>query len=126
MVNKNETKSIPDKSRLSELQHQIGSLERDVRRLQLEHDILKKANELLKKGLGVTPQLLSNREKTLLVDALKQTYGLPELLANLDLARSSYFYHCARLRMPDKYAEVRQVLAEVFHGNHRCYGYPLV
>jgi putative transposase len=123
MDNKKETKSVPDKSRLSELQHQIGSLECDVRRLQLEHDILKKANELLKKGLGVTPQLLSNREKTLLVDALKHTYRLPELLANLDLARSSYFYHCARLRIPDKYAEARQVLAEVFHGNHRCYGY---
>jgi putative transposase len=123
MGNNKKTKTVPDKSRLSELQHQVGSLERDVRRLQLEHDILKKANELLKKGLGVTPQLLSNREKTLLVDALKQTYGLPELLANLDLARSSYFYHCARLRMPDKYAEARQALAEVFHGNHRCYGY---
>ena len=25
--------------------------------------------------------------------------------------------------MPDKYAQVRQVLSEVFHGNHRCYGY---
>ena len=58
-----------------------------------------------------------------LTDALKHTYTLAELLAELDLARSSYFYHCARLRMPDKYADVRQVLSEVFHGNHRCYGY---
>ena len=58
---------------------------------------MKKANELLKKGLGVTPQLLSNREKTLLVDALKHIYALAELLAEVDLDRSSYFYHCARL-----------------------------
>ncbi|TXC79671.1 hypothetical protein FRZ40_35550 [Paraburkholderia azotifigens] len=36
-----------------------------------------------KKGMGINPQLLSNREKTMLVDALKQTYGLPELLGNL-------------------------------------------
>jgi putative transposase len=113
----------PDQSQLTELQQQIESLERDVRRLQLEHDILKKANEILKKGLGVSPQTLSNQEKTLLVDALKHTSALMELLSILDLARSSYFYHCARMRLPDKYAGARQVLAEVFHSNHRCYGY---
>jgi len=52
---------------------------------------LEKANELLKKGLGVDLHLLSNREKALLVDALKDLYRLPELLAQLRLARSSYF-----------------------------------
>ncbi|MDH6147608.1 hypothetical protein OKW46_001530 [Paraburkholderia sp. WSM4179] len=57
-----------------ELERQVESLRRDIRQLQLEHDILKKANELLKKDLGVDLQLLPNREKTLLVDALKQTY----------------------------------------------------
>jgi transposase InsO family protein len=84
---------------------------------------LKKANELLKKGLGVHPQLLNNREKTLLVDALKPIYPLTELLGELDLARSSYFYHCARLRRPDKYADARVAIADVFQSNHRCYGY---
>jgi putative transposase len=113
----------PKQKELTDLQQHVELLEREIRRLQLEHDLLKKANELLKKGLGVTPQLLSNREKTLLVDALKSTYTLAELLAELDLARSSYFYHCARLRVPDKYANVRLVLSEVFHGNHSCYGY---
>jgi transposase InsO family protein len=105
------------------LERQAESLRHDNRKLKLENDLLKKANELLKKGLGVDLQLLSNREKTLLIDALKHTYTLAELLAELDIARSSYFYHCARLRMPDKYADIRQVLSEVFHGNHRCYGY---
>lgn len=42
------------------------------RQLQLEHNILKKDNELLKKGFGVDLLLLTNREKTLLVDALRQ------------------------------------------------------
>jgi hypothetical protein len=69
------------------------TLQRDIRHLQLERDLLKKANEIVKKGLGVDLQLLTNREKTLLVDALKELYTLPELLAQLDLARSSYFYH---------------------------------
>lgn len=107
----------------AELQRQVESLQHSIHRLQLEHDILKKANELLKKGLGVNPQILSNREKTLLVDALKPTYALAELLTELGLARSSYFYHCAGLRRPDKYADARVAIADVFQSNHRCYGY---
>ncbi len=118
--NKNNSPPAPERA---ELERQLEALQREIRQLQLERDLLNKANELLKKGLGVDLQLLSNREKTLLIDALKHTYTLAELLAELDIARSSYFYHCARLRMPDKYADVRQVLSEVFHGNHRCYGY---
>lgn len=60
--------------------------------LQLEHDLLKKANHLKKKDLGIDLRLLANREKTLLVDALRDIYALPELLTRLELARSSYFY----------------------------------
>ena len=107
----------------AELEHQVESLRHDIWQLQLEHDILKKANELLKKGLGVDPQLLSNQEKTMLVDALKQTYALTKLLAVLGLPRSSYFYHRARLLVADKYADTRRVMADVFELNHRCYGY---
>ena len=123
MKRHNDSGSVPDQTQLAELQQQVDVLQRNIRRLQLEHDLLKKANELLKKGLGVAPQLLSNREKTLLVDALKHTYALPELFAELDLARSSYFYHCSRLREPDKYADARVAITDVFHSNHRCYGY---
>lgn len=118
-----DSDSAPDKTQLTDLQQQVDLLQRNIRRLQLEHDLLKKANELLKKGLGVAPQLLSNREKTLLVDALKHTYTLVELFGELDLARSSYFYHCAQLRRADKYADARVAITDVFQSNHRCYGY---
>ena len=114
--------SPPDPERL-DLEQQVEALQRDIRKLQLEHDLLKKANELLKKGLGVDLQLLSNREKTLLVDALKHTYALSDLLVELDLARSSYFYHFARLKSPDKYADARVAITDVFQSNYRCYGY---
>ena len=119
----NDSESVPDKTQLTDLQQQVDLLQRDIRHLQLEHDLLKKANELLKKDLGVAPQLLSNREKALLVDALKHRYALSELFAELDLARSSYFYHRAQLRRPDKYVDARVALADVFQSNHRCYGY---
>ncbi|PFH07878.1 transposase InsO family protein [Collimonas sp. PA-H2] len=120
MKRQNDSKPVPEQT---ELQRQVESLQRDIRRLQLEHDLLKKANELLKKGLGVDLQILSNREKTLLVDALKQTYSLSELFVELDLARSSYFYHRVQLRGADKYADARLAITEVFECNHRCYGY---
>jgi putative transposase len=106
-----------------ELERQLEALQREIRQLQLERDLLNKANELLKKGLGVDLQLLSNREKTLLIDALREHYGLPELLAQLGLARSSYFYHRARTAVGDKYRSVRQSITDIFESNHRCYGY---
>ena len=76
-----------------------------------------------KKDLGVSLQLLTNREKTLLVDALKQTHALSDLLSEHGLARSSYFCHRPRLQVADKYAGARQAIAEIFELNHRCYGY---
>jgi len=71
----------------------------------------------------IDPKVLSNREKTTLVDALKQSYALPQLLAVLGLARSSYFYHRARLLAPDRHAGARRVIADIFECNHRCCGY---
>ena len=122
-----DPKADPDPTAQSEhvdmLKQQVDALQVSLRRLQLEHDILNKANELLKKDLGVTPLLLSNRDKTELVDALKHTYSLSEILVQLGLARSSYFYHRARLRAPDKFADVRTTMADIFQSNHRCYGY---
>jgi transposase InsO family protein/transposase-like protein len=113
----------PATSDRAELEQQVEALRRDIRRLQLEKDLLKKANELLKKELGIDRQELTNREKTQLVDALRATYTLTELLCELDLPRSSYFYHRARLEMADKYADVRQAMTDIFERNYRCYGY---
>lgn len=43
----------------------------------------------------------------MLVEALHGQYALPELLSLVGLARSSYFYHRARLKLADKYLAVR-------------------
>jgi putative transposase len=106
----------------ADLERQVEALRRDIRHLQLERDLLKKANEIIKKDLGVGLQLLTNQEKAMLVDALRAAYSLSELLTALDLARSCYFYHRARLRVADKYAEVRDSISDIFESNHRCYG----
>ena len=116
-------KDSPPGSERAELEQQLEALRRDIRRLQLEQDLLKKANELLKKDLGIDRQLLTNREKTQLVDALRSTYALIELQREVGLPRNSYFYHRARLEVADKYAEVRRVMTDIFERNYRCYGY---
>lgn len=59
----------------------------------------------------------------MLIDALREEYDLTELLKKLDMPRSSYFYHRSPSRVGDKYAEVRNTLAEVFEDNHHSYGY---
>ena len=50
-----DSDSAPDKTQLTDLQQQVDLLQRNIRRLQLEHDLLKKANELLKKRPGHRP-----------------------------------------------------------------------
>lgn len=112
----------PVSSDQAALEQQLEALRQDVRRLQLEKDLLKKANELLKKELGIDRQDLTNREKTLLVDALKATYSVTDLLCELRLPRSSYFYHRARLQLADKYADVRKAMTDIFERNYSCYG----
>ncbi len=99
------------------LEHQLEVLRQDIRRLQLEKDLLKKANELLTKELGIDRQHLTNREKTMLIDALRSTYSATDLLCELNLPRSSYFYHRARLDATDKYADVRKAMTDIFERN---------
>lgn len=106
-----------------EVKRQIEMLQSELRQFQLERDLLKTTNEVLEKGLCVDPKKLSNREKTLLVEAHKEQYPLSELFGQLGLPRSSYFYHKARLQADDKYLAVRKTISDIFEQNYRCYGY---
>jgi transposase-like protein len=118
---KRQSKPPPDPDK-AQLEQQLEALKGELRRLQLEHDLLKKANEILKKDLGVNLQLLTNREKTMLVDALRPAHAVKELLAALGLARSSYFYHRSQISLGDRHVDVRRTLSEIFERNRRCYG----
>jgi putative transposase len=102
---------------------EITRLKQQVHQLQLEGDILTKANELIKKDMGISVLTLKNRKKTRVVDTLKEIYSVAELLCVLKLVRSGYFYHKAGRRLNDKYAEIRIAMAKIFEGNYRCYGY---
>jgi transposase-like protein len=106
-----------------QLEEQLKDLHLHMHKLQLEHDILKKANDLLKKEQGISHERLKNQEKTTLIDALRDKHCFKELLKTVKLPRSSYFYHKARRKLPEKYKEARESITDIFTTNYRCYGY---
>ncbi|MER1969203.1 IS3 family transposase [Castellaniella sp. GW247-6E4] len=115
--------TVPLAQQRDDLLKEFTDLEARVRKLRLEHDILEKASELIKKDMGINLLGLTSREKTMVVDALKDRYPLAQLLQGLKLARSTYFYQRLRQTLPDKYAQVRADIRNLFDENYCCYGY---
>jgi putative transposase len=57
------------------------------------------------------------------VTSLKAEHRLDVLLSVAGLARSTFFYHQARLQRPDSRAELKAAITEVFTTNHARYGH---
>jgi putative transposase len=55
--------------------------------------------------------------------ALKADFPLPVLLQVAGLARSTFFYHQARLQAPDPQAALKAAVTEIFEKNHGRYGH---
>jgi putative transposase len=105
------------------LMAQLTKLKEDIFRLQLEKDILEGTAELLKKEPGVNPKNLNNKEKTLLIDALREVYPLKLLLDTLTIPKSSYFYQKNQFKLPYKYALLKKDIQRIFEESGRVYGY---
>lgn len=85
--------------------------------------MLEGAVELLGEGPGVDPNLLTNREKTILVNSLRPAHRLKDLLEELGMSRSSHRYQVAALNAPDKYADLRRMIDGIFADSEGRYGY---
>jgi len=85
--------------------------------------LLEGASELLKKEKSINLLYLSNREKTILIDAQRHRFTLKELLQQLKLSKSSYFYQKKALKKPDKYFKGHQLIITIFNVNFYAYGY---
>jgi putative transposase len=55
--------------------------------------------------------------------ALKADFPLPVLLRVSGLARSTFFYHQARLQAPDPQEELKSSIMDIFKKNHGRYGH---
>ena len=108
---------------IDSLKENISKLEAEVKYHKMEVAIWKEAAELVKKDLGIDPRSLSNKEKAALVDALKTTFTLNELLEYLGLARSSYYYQLAAMTAPDKYADLRKLIRNEFEAESKARGH---
>jgi putative transposase len=102
---------------------ELDELKAKIQDMQLEIDILKKTIDVLKKDPGVNKSPLNNREKAVIVDALKEKYPLPVLIKKLKLAKSSYYYQNKRVSFAKKHKDDYQAVATIFHNNKERYGY---
>ena len=99
------------------------ALQEQVRHLQFEVDVLKETLAVFKKDPGVDLTALKNREKAVIIGALREKYALPMLLTYFHMARSSYYYQQAVMNKLDKYLPFREQIISVFHENRGVYGY---
>lgn len=102
---------------------EIAVLEAQLYDLQLKNDILQETINVLKKDPGVAQTALRNREKAVIVDALKNKHSLPLLLKEMHIAKSCYYYQKNILSQADKYAGIRSRIKEIFKENKEHYGY---
>ena len=81
------------------------------------------AVEILGKGWGVDPvNALGNREKAELISSLRPKWPLRDLLASAGMARSSYHYQIRASSAPDRDAEAREFVRDVFEDSGGTYG----
>ena len=101
----------------------IEALKAQMMEMQMEIDILKETINVLKKDPGVNREALSNREKAVIIDALKNKYSLPNLCRKLCISRSSYYYQEKAIHAEDKYHDIRTKICELFRNNYDAFGY---
>lgn len=112
---------LPDD--IESLKEQKAVLERELYQVKLELALRKGAIEIVKKDPGADLEKLTNREKTILIDALRPEIPLNDLLVCLNMAKSSYFYQRKAMTAPDKYVGLREIVRKEFEDSNNNYGY---
>ncbi|UUD00417.1 IS3-like element IS1397 family transposase [Escherichia coli] len=93
-------------------------MKNELRYLRAENAYLKAMQEHLleKKPPGAG-------EKTKVIQSLKCGHCQSDLLKAAGLARSTLYYQLSLQKAKDKYADVKQLIASIFHEHRGCYGY---
>jgi transposase InsO family protein/transposase-like protein len=121
IMNEIYDEGLPDE--IERLKEQKAAVERELYHAKLELALRKGAIELVKKDPGADLENLTNREKAILIDALRPEIPLNDLLLCLNMAKSSYFYQKNAMVAPDKYAEIRVAVRKEFEASDSVYGY---
>ncbi|ELV7075432.1 IS3 family transposase [Escherichia coli] len=93
-------------------------MKNELRYLRAENAYLKAMQEHLleKKPPGAG-------EKTKVIRSLKCGHCQSDLLKAAGLARSTLYYQLSLQKAKNKYADVKQLIASIFHEHRGCYGY---
>ncbi|MCX4366348.1 MAG: IS3 family transposase [Bacilli bacterium] len=65
----------------------------------------------------------TKKEKALAVYELRHKYKITALLQKAKLSKSTYYYVISNLSKSDKYAEIKDVIKQIYHSNKGRYGY---
>ena len=122
LMNKSDTDSSKTPADIQSADD-IEALKAQMMEMQMEINILKVTINVLKKDPGVNREALSNREKAVIIDALKNKYSLPNLCRKLCISRSSYYYQEKAIHAEDKYHDIRTKICELFRNNYDAFGY---
>ena len=102
-----------------------AELKRRLEALRLENAMMRETIRVLKADdPRLDPTELTRRERTRVVDALRDEFGLDAALEAMGLARSTYYYQRAVIAAGDKYAVLRERIRALFEKGGRVWGYP--
>lgn len=124
---KKELKSLKEenkktKKKLKEANEKLDEINKKVADARLEYEVLEKAAKIIKKDEGIDVNLLTNREKAIVINALRKRYSLYKLLKTLKMAKSSYMYQNKAMSL-DKYASLRIDICDIFLESYEAFGY---
>ncbi|MCR5344425.1 MAG: IS3 family transposase [Lachnospiraceae bacterium] len=102
---------------------EMDSLKEEINRLRLERDILEETVKVLKKENGISPDNLTNKEKVIVIDAIRVKYTLKEILKAINMPKSTYMYDKHTEEKPDAYRELRIRIRQTFEESYGTYGY---
>lgn len=106
-----------------ELLMEVDNLQKQIRRLKLERDVYDKAAELVKKDPSVDPKNLTNKEKAILVDAVREHHPFQEAMECVGIKRNTYYHQRACLQTVGKSHYLTDKITELFNAVGECYGY---
>ena len=116
-------KITPNGIKAYESSEDIDNLKREIRRLRMERDILEEAVNVIKKDKGISSDNLNSKEKVMVIDALRDKYGLMELLSLIKMPKSTYMYNKHIKAHSDNYAMLRNRIRQAFIESYATYGY---
>ena len=102
----------------------VDGLRRQVEALRLENAVMRETIRVLKADdPRLDPSALTNRERTRVVDAIRNEFGLARALGAAGLRRSTYYYERGVIAAGDKYAALRERVRRLFERGGRVWGY---